>query len=579
MSESFSTVLVKDDRLNCKDNVKYAVYKGGANVTYSEIKANSETNSSHVYNVIVPSEQTIIDRRVEWSSEIRFKLNFTGLPPATGSGNIPYDLVQYGKASALCAYPLHSCCSTISATINNNTVSQNMDDVLQPMIRFLERKHTQKYTATTPTMPDNYLNYADGVSGINNPLGAFNNAEKESDYQARGSFQLLGINQSDFNDGTPDNTVYTGSGGSATLWVRVRVTEPFMMSPFIFAHEKSNNQGMYGIQNLNFRMNINSQARIWRQAQITNEASTPTNIPIPTITIDSFVDSKLIFCYLTPHPEDLLPAKNVVSFLEMPRYLTSGPTNIPALGTVQVNTQTLQLNQVPDKLIVFARRKVTSLGASDAFLPIKNISINWNNTSGILSTASQEKLWLMSVESGINQTWLEWSGQAKNYNATVSGGVPVGADAYKKTPLVGGILALDFGKDINIHESYYSSGSLGTFQLQIRLGLFNQDPDLAVNASNYEIVVITLNSGVFVCERGTSSTYTAILTKQDVLDASAKPAYHYSDVARVVGGGLMDNLKSSVGSAMAGSGMSGAGMSGAGTSGGAELGGMKRRVR
>ena len=64
--------------------------------------------------------------------------------------------------------------------------------------------------------------------------------------------------------------------------------------------------------------------------------------------------------------------------------------------------------------------------------------------------------------------------------------------------------------------------------------------------TNVELVIVTMNSGVFVNERGTSSTYTGILTKQDVLDASKQQAYTKSDVARLVGGGFLDMVKSGV---------------------------------
>jgi hypothetical protein len=53
-----------------------------------------------------------------------------------------------------------------------------------------------------------------------------------------------------------------------------------------------------------------------------------------------------------------------------------------------------------------------------------------------------------------------------------------------------------------------------------------------------------MNSGVFVCERGTSNTYTGLLTKQDVLDASTTTPLTKSGVSRMVGGGFLDTLKS-----------------------------------
>jgi hypothetical protein len=69
----------------------------------------------------------------------------------------------------------------------------------------------------------------------------------------------------------------------------------------------------------------------------------------------------------------------------------------------------------------------------------------------------------------------------------------------------------------------------------------------AQNLTDLEIVMITMNSGVFVCERGTSSTYTGILTKSDVLEASSQESYTKSDVSRMVGGGFLDTLKSVAG--------------------------------
>ena len=53
-----------------------------------------------------------------------------------------------------------------------------------------------------------------------------------------------------------------------------------------------------------------------------------------------------------------------------------------------------------------------------------------------------------------------------------------------------------------------------------------------------------MNSGCMIFERGTSATYTGILTKQDVLDASSQEAYSGADVERMVGGGFLDSLKS-----------------------------------
>ena len=48
-------------------------------------------------------------------------------------------------------------------------------------------------------------------------------------------------------------------------------------------------------------------------------------------------------------------------------------------------------------------------------------------------------------------------------------------------------------------------------------------------------------------ETGTSSTFTALLSKQDVLDVQRPQAYGQGEFATMVGGGFLDNLTSSVG--------------------------------
>ncbi len=61
------------------------------------------------------------------------------------------------------------------------------------------------------------------------------------------------------------------------------------------------------------------------------------------------------------------------------------------------------------------------------------------------------------------------------------------------------------------------------------------------------MVIMPVNSGVFVSERGTSSTFLSLLTKHDVLDALQQRPYSNFEIRRVVGGGFLDGLKSALG--------------------------------
>ena len=546
MSQDFVKVLVKDSRLDVTDAVSYAVHKGGQNMTSSTFRAISETPSSVTFNIQVPSEQTIIDRRVMWQSTVMLQLNVTA--PA---GINPINLAV---SDALAPFPLHQLATVMTATINNNSVSLNVRDVLPALLRFHDRRELERYNGMTPVAYDLLANYSDGIGANLNSLGAWSNSA-DNDLLPRGAFQLDGISTT-LNAGslpavcTLPTPVQIAAGYVGPIYIQFTVTEPLLLSPFIWANPQSNNQGFYGVQNMNFVFNIGDASRVWRTANVNNAVSagnTPFgNTYITSASVASFKGSKLIFNLLTPHPEDLFPARNSVPFWEAPRFITSNiskfngfqPSLTTAIPQVQtISTSSLQLNQIPDKIIIQVRNPLGSCawGNPDAFLCINGISINFNNQSGILASATQQDLYRYSVENGYNGSWAEFSGFATLPDPTTGFG--------RKIPSSGSLLILEFGKDIQLTESYYASGSLGNFNLQIQLQVYNQFPyDITP-----EIVLIPINSGLFVNERGTSSTYTGILTKSDVLSASAQEPYYQTSVKRMVGGSFLDSLKSVAG--------------------------------
>ena len=74
-SETFQKILVTDDRLaRITDQVKYALAKGGQNVTSQPFSAISQTPTSHVCNIAVPSVETIISREVFWETEVTLEI-------------------------------------------------------------------------------------------------------------------------------------------------------------------------------------------------------------------------------------------------------------------------------------------------------------------------------------------------------------------------------------------------------------------------------------------------------------------------------------------------------------------------
>ena len=84
---------------------------------------------------------------------------------------------------------------------------------------------------------------------------------------------------------------------------------------------------------------------------------------------------------------------------------------------------------------------------------------------------------------------------------------------------------------------------MGTFNSQLQLDVVNNHP-YTWKAGTYEMVIMPMLSGVFVNERGTSSTFISQLTKEDVIQASQQEPYTKYEIKRMIGGSFLQSVKS-----------------------------------
>ena len=536
-SNDFETVHVIDDRLKFNDKVAYAVKTGAASNTSVTFNAQSQSVNSQSYQIAVPSKETVIDRRVLWKSTVILKVVMT-----PDNGQYP---IQWGDTVAFGCYPLHQLTSTMSCQINSNNVSVNTADILASVLKINDRASLQSYNGTTASYPDgSYYEYKDALndtgggvwtSSANNPLGSYNVSSYDDNFVPRGSYALdaVGINY-DPATGSVTGVQPIGAGlAQRTVYLKFTLIEPLVcLSPWTFNSE-SNSSGLYGVTNLNFVFNMDASNKC--RAIRFNGLAIPNKASIASTQVMQYIDSSLTFNFLTPQPTQLLPLKCIVPYYECPRYLTACPEIAPnSTRTVVLNT--ISLNNIPDKLIIFCRKPLSDCNStdSDSFLVIKAISLNFNNTSGLLSGTTQNELYRISKRNGYNGNWLEFSGYA-NKNVTNTN-LQAGQ---LKVPTGGSVLMLDFATDIQL-PSYLSAGSIGNFNLQFSLSVENQ----SYSAISPELVVITVNSGVFITQNGSSSIYTGLLNREDVLNASQQVPVGHADIRRLVGNGFLDKLKS-----------------------------------
>jgi hypothetical protein len=600
MSADIEKMAVFDSRI-VQSRPRYAVEKGALSLTNAPFNAISATSSQHTYNIYVPSENVFVDRGVEWTSTAFLTSTLTISTDVT-SGPIPVGtpLVVPAVDFSLCAFPLNSLCSTLTATINDTTSVINSQDVLKEVLRLTDYKKN-RLQRNCPTMLDKYQCYDDAYGLPNSPLGGYGTAMDYDGVQngAFGQIVFTDVNGTTVPEGqwvlangtatavqpSSGTGIYrivnglpclAGLSGSATvpivgpyqLYYSFTSTEKIVLSPFTFSDVHEWDTGLFGINNIQLIMNLQSPARAVRYTGMrwgTNTASASSGATLTGTSFQNtpFGRSLLNVQFLTPSLDVPLPPKSVVPYMEFPRYITQAqPIRAKSAGTIQ--SQTITLPQIPDLLIVYAKNPaLTGTNFADSYMPIASrawggisnpLSVNFDNFSGLLSSHTAEELYGMSVHNGLDQDWLSWSGfgfagqnAVKNaplntngsFGGLVAGGNPPSAPAGQSvTSLVGSLLVLKPSQDITLQTGQAPS-LVGNFTLQMNIQYYNSS-DADVSPVLY---VITANSGFFESIRGSSRIIKGVLSEQDIIGAPLAPTATRQELQRYVGGGgLMSSL-------------------------------------
>lgn len=587
MSADIEKLAVFDDRI-VQTRPKYAVEKGALSLTNSPFQAISQTSSQHTYNIYVPSENVYVARDLDWASTVFLKIDVRLADTAGGEYPINEPLFELGVDGSLSAFPLNALCATITATINDTTVTINSQDVLTEVLRLTDYK-ANRLQRTCPTMLDKYQSNADALNATNDPISGYTNMSHDYHEQPNGAWgnviftdqagtPLVGTVAGAYTlpngivvntvDGVPVSTDQ-GAGvvnGLYSVFLKWRTSEKLVLSPFIFAEEYSGDTGLFGINNIQLVMNMRDPNRAIRlrnkevgssQKLFYGGGTLATSWTAPisynqTVGGGAFRDSVVNCQFLTPSLDIPLPPKSVVPYMEFPRYITQqqntvmGPAG-SATEVQQLQSQTITLPQIPDLLIIYvkplAATEATSVSRANdptlpqfgsAYLPLEcsfdgsrttqPLSINFDNFSGLLSSHTSEQLYHMSVKNGLEIDWPTWSGLARASTGSVGG----------RLPTVGGFLVLKPSMDLTL-QSGQAPSLVGNFTLQFNIRVRNTFP-FAVQP---QIYVITANSGYFESIRGSSRIIKGVLSEQDIIAAPLSPAGTREGLARMIGGKML----------------------------------------
>jgi hypothetical protein len=568
MSSAFKTVLVKDPTIaDITSDLVYSVKSGANSTTYQPFPATSSTSSVQVYNLQIPSENICVARDALISTPLQFRINLTQVPVGQAA-------IEWGKTAALQSFPLASIITTASATINNSTTSCNLADILPQLLRLNNNREVYKYNGMCPSLPDQEFGlYTDAFASNCSPLAGLANKSYDGDLTPRGAHPcVVQIDHYTVAGGAvpvDDSPISTNLTDTWIITVFTVTTEPIFLSPWIYGEPEHNRQGMLGVNNIAMTFNINSSLNrlvsyggpagvITLTAGVGNDPAAKWVANDNIFRMDYAAASNLLnspaggssvlLRLLSLQPSDkIMSTRNVVPYFDLPRYLSNTNNGVACAPNVvtAVTSQAIQLAQLPDYFIIVARKSVATQTAKDtsSFLTIRQISINLNNQSGLLSSSSQNDLWRLSQKNQSTQSWTEFSGKATVATAN-------GASAL--VPTIGSMLVVS-PTDLSLPDNL-SCGSLGAFSFQFNAQVFNQF-GVAVQA---ELCVIACNSGIMVLDQGTTNIYTGMLTRDAVSAAKATTPVVMPD--RMVGGmlnrGLMMHPRRFMGGAMSAGAMS-----------------------
>jgi hypothetical protein len=146
---------------------------------------------------------------------------------------------------------------------------------------------------------------------------------------------------------------------------------------------------------------------------------------------------------------------------------STGETIQPTTTKFQMTSNSIQLQSTPH-LVYIGISKLTSTRTrndTDSFIPIIGINLTWTNQSGILSTLTQEDLYLLSVKNGLKQSWAMFSGRP-----FISHGKFLDSNQLYTKTIHGpsAPLCLEFGSDILLlPEGYPGKNNVWNLQIQV----------------------------------------------------------------------------------------------------------------
>lgn len=513
-------VKVVDPIVDLKQKITYPIVRGGQETTERVFSTTNYSESYLQFTVPPPSPNTFVSRRVR----INLPVQLTFTEGTDSNGNYANkSAINIGNDSFK-QFPLSTLIQTLNVTINGQSVSLEMNDVIKPLLLYHNnsRMLPQREFSLSPCTRDTCQAYSMGL-----------NASGESTLQ-----NVLGSTL-DNNIGTPpnrggftiENYTHTTDANAKTNTdtIQAILCEEIMLSPLLFGGVEDN--GFIGIQKFEVSINwLSDKTRVW--AHDPSKEAGPFNFTVSVA--PQFQQPQILFRYITPPAGFIQRPFYQYSYNEINRYTTLVSNEIPSyddgvsagatwgsingLSTFQIIGDNLQLNSIPRFIYVFVRKRTPSYLDAESYLSITNVRVNWNNSNSLLGDASQQQLYEMCRKNGVDLSWADWSAKPSPIDFPASG-----VSSNVTWSGIGSVLCIEMGTDIGLRPGE-APGLIGTYNLQIQLQVKNYSGSPLDDA---EMVLLTITPGIFTIYQNSATKRIGIVEPGQIMNASPKAGYDY----------------------------------------------------
>jgi len=518
MSRPSRVVLpVLDLEQNDKPLIKRVV-KGCKELSVQKITADSAGQTSCSFSWQPPSQNTIIDRRIEIEVPVRLeKTNASAVAGFDDEGNaatagsvvdntknikfLRNNSVISTKALAVGVaptnkesnsgvqaklsnnlaprqFPIASCIDTIDMTINGTHFTASVNQYLHAIMKYTTPEYREKVFGNNGYHHPDTLDYTTAIGEVDNPLNLMGEGGRHGE-TPRGS---LFYNLFEFKaNATP----------TAKAYLEGTITEPLFLSPLMYEF----GHGMTNINDLSITINwttdLNRMFSVIETNnvffQITPRAAAGNNLTLATLATTINGNPNLVVRYYTAQDDIKIPNEIVLPY-KQPKIVLQQAVQIATNHTFVGNN--IRLNQVPEAVYIYAKQRRSDETAltSDTFCDIQGIRVSWKNRTGVLSGFKQSQLLQASQANGCDVS----ASEANN------GGY---------------VLKLVFGKDLPLDDNE-SAGTRGDYNWQCEVDVYNHQ------ATRYfEFFQVFVYNGHAIISPNECRVMTGVLDLKDNVEA------------------------------------------------------------